>query len=329
MRALDLLCTAVALAALAVVTTRAPAQTDGGTYEACRSGEDAISASELPETVRLARCPVGERVLTDNGVGTVLPAPGQSIHVDATTTEGPQELEVTRYRNGTVGLDHVGDETEAIRGGREIGATGGPGECSDGAFTRRKHEVYVVLRGYYNPQTTPDELSRKGAVRAVKKGTSDITNTRNKCGLGDRIPSDIGMSYEGSIKARAQIGTGGNCNGQDRKSVISFGTLSENTLAVTCTESHKIKGKWHTKWSDIMLDKAHHNWTTRPNARSCGGKYDVESTVAHERGHTFGLDHVSESSHGNLTMSGLSNGPCQMSERSLGRGDVLGLGKKY
>ena len=32
---------------------------------------------------------------------------------------------------------------------------------------------------------------------------------------------------------------------------------------------------------------------------------------------------------GNLTMSTNVNGVCQMAERSLGRGDVLGLGRKY
>ena len=51
------------------------------------------------------------------------------------------------------------------------------------------------------------------------------------------------MSYEGSINARAQVGTGGICIGQDKKSVASFGTLRENSLAVTCTERHLIKGK--------------------------------------------------------------------------------------
>ena len=45
-----------------------------------------------------------------------------------------------------------------------------------------------------------------------------------------------------------------------------------------------------------MINKAHFKWTTRPRSRSCNGrKYDVESTVAHERGHTFGLDHQDES----------------------------------
>ena len=55
----------------------------------------------------------------------------------------------------------------------------------------------------------------------------------------------------------------------------------------------------------------------------------MESTVTHERGHTFGLAHVSERRHGKLTMSSDSEGACQTSERTLGRGDVLGLARKY
>jgi len=51
--------------------------------------------------------------------------------------------------------------------------------------------------------------------------------------------------------------------------------------------------------------------------------------MTHERGHTFGMGHVSETGRGNLTMSTNVNGPRQMAERSLGRGDVRGLGAKY
>jgi hypothetical protein len=50
---------------------------------------------------------------------------------------------------------------------------------------------------------------------------------------------------------------------------------------------------------------------------SCEGRYDVEGVMTHERGHTFGLDHVSEDEHGRLTMSTAMNGPCQDSERTL------------
>jgi hypothetical protein len=50
--------------------------------------------------------------------------------------------------------------------------------------------------------------------------------------------------------------------------------------------------------------------------------------MTHERGQTFGLGHVSEKAHGKLTMSP-SIRACQKSERTLGKGDVLGLNRKY
>jgi hypothetical protein len=51
--------------------------------------------------------------------------------------------------------------------------------------------------------------------------------------------------------------------------------------------------------------------------------------MTHERGHTLGLGDVSEAYHPNLTMSSQTNGPCQTSERTLGRGDAIGLHSKY
>lgn len=330
MRWLVLLCAGFALAVLAVaVITRAPAaQTNGETYEACRPGKDTISASALPETVRLERCPVGERVIRDNGIGTVLPDPGQSIYVDALTIDGSQELEVTRYRDGTIELEYVGDETAQRE--PEIGvAASGPGQCADDHYNNLDRKVYADLKWYFNPRTIPGELSRKGAKRAVSKGTANIAGVQDACGIRDRVP--YRMVYQGSTRDSAELGTGGNCTGNDGTTVVSFGTLPDSALAVLCTVTVDERGENNdrVKWSDLMLNKAHYNWTTRPTARSCRGKYDVESTVTHERGHTFGLAHVSESDHGNLTMSDRSNGPCQSSERSLGRGDAKGLNNKY
>ena len=80
--------------------------------------------------------------------------------------------------------------------------------------------------------------------------------------------------------------------------------------------------------ADIKVNRADFRWTVVPR-RSCRNEYDLQSVMSHERGHNFSLGHVSESDHGNLTMSDRSNGPCQSSERSLGRGDAKSLNNKY
>jgi hypothetical protein len=328
MRSLILLCAAIVLAVLTLARTPA-AQTSPEVREACQPDKATIPAASLPETVRLENCPIGERVITDHGIGTVLPAPGQIIYVDSLTTEGSQELEVRRYSDGTFELKYVGDETEAAQSELEISPASSPGECSDRAYTDRNYKVKGDLLWYFNPRTLPDELSRKGALRAIRMGTANIRNTRNNCHLGNRVPSKVSIAYNGSTRDHAKVGTGGGCGDNDKKTVVSFGRLPRTALAVTCTVVAFERGYDRVHWSDIMINKTNNNWTTRPDAHSCKGKHDLASTVTHERGHTFGLGHVSESSHGKLTMSEHSNGPCQSSERSLGLGDVRGLANKY
>src|SRR5918997_1687448 len=140
MRTLILLCAAMALFAVTVgTTTRTPeAQTGGGTYEACRTGEETISATALPET-------------------------------------------------GTLELEHVGDETEDAQREPEFGVDGGPAPCADGHYNNLDRKVYADLKWYFNPRTIPDELSRKGATRAVKRGTANITGVHDSCRIPDRI----------------------------------------------------------------------------------------------------------------------------------------------
>jgi hypothetical protein len=63
---------------------------------------------------------------------------------------------------------------------------------------------------------------------------------------------------------------------------------------------------------------------------SChGNMVMLESTVTHEAGHVFGLDHVGENKHGRLTMSPYLDGPCENGEATLGKGDVAGLASLY
>jgi hypothetical protein len=324
-----LLAAAIALATLAVgVISRSPtAQTDPEVYEACRPDRDTIPAPDLPETVELESCPIGERVITDHGAGTVLPDPGEGVYTEVLTTTGAQELEVTHYRDGTVEFEHVGNDSNdeaAIdpASSRELAARGSPGECADPAFNRLGYRVGDEgLRYSYNRSTTPRNLRPAETIKAIRRGGANVATTRNTCRLGDRVP--VGFAYAGKTSRHASFDSGA-CRTSDGVSVVSFGSL-QRALAVTCTY-------WSSGFvnsSDVKIDKSGTRWTTNPNSRNCRNAFDLEGVMTHERGHTFGLGHVAENYHRNLTMSPIINGTCQSSERTLGRGDVLGLEDIY
>lgn len=89
--------------------------------DACSPGKAEIVAAALPDPAQaepgrkvfdLERCPVGERIIRDTGVGSVLPAPGQGVHAEAMTTAGAEVLQIKHLTDGTVVLDDVGSDVE-------------------------------------------------------------------------------------------------------------------------------------------------------------------------------------------------------------------------
>ncbi|MCA1823561.1 MAG: hypothetical protein ABR520_07010 [Mycobacteriales bacterium] len=62
---------------------------------------------------------------------------------------------------------------------------------------------------------------------------------------------------------------------------------------------------------------------------ACNGAWYLRGAATHEAGHIHGLGHVAEVSNGYQTMSAKLNGTCQISERTLGLGDINGLVAKY
>jgi hypothetical protein len=314
---------ALALAVLAVTTfARTPAaQTADRVLEACAPEKQTIDARALPAAVVTPeRCPVAGREIEDGEVGSVVPAPGESVHAEVLTTTGAEELEVGRREDGTIELGSVGEDAEA--GGGSFAKAGSLGECSDPEYTHGERRLSSALRYRFNRSTTPSELRPGDAVDAIRRGGTRVANTKSNCRMGDRVP--VGLVYEGKTGQGANI-DGLSCGDSDGNSVVAFGDLPGGVLAVTCNW-----GRYdNTVASDIKINKQGVRWTTSPRSGSCQGMWDLEGVMTHERGHTFGMGHVPETGHGNLTMSTNMNGTCQMSERSLGRGDVLGLGKKY
>jgi len=142
------------------------------------------------------------------------------------------------------------------------------------------------------------------------------------------------MRYQGDTSRGTGIDAQGNCNEFDGFSVVAFGNLPTDadtiTLGGACQSYYVRQDAWdELAESNIKLNKADATWTTSATSDSCKNRYGVETVMTHERGHTFGLDDLSEANHRNLTMSGLINGPCQDSENTLGEGDADGLNVKY
>ncbi|HKH12875.1 MAG TPA: hypothetical protein VKA73_17170 [Rubrobacter sp.] len=318
---------ALAFSAVAMFAGSLLAQTGPEVYEACAPEKAEIQASDLPEVFDEARCPVEGRVIMDGGIGAVVPEPGMAITAEGMSPEGDQYLVVSNPRGGEISLEGVGPEPRSDAASGPESRAAGPGPCQDSYFNPRDAKVYHYNRWYANVGSIPDNLSKARAVAAMKRGGANIYKVHDRCGLPDRVKGVL--RYEGGTRRSVDINSDATCNANDGKSVIGFGDLPASYTAFACVSSWIQDGALNrVAQSDIRLNKADHAWTTSVRG-SCRGRYDVESTVTHERGHTFGLGDAAESAHGNLTMSSESNGPCQTSERSLGRGDARGLNSKY
>jgi hypothetical protein len=115
------------------------------------------------------------------------------------------------------------------------------------------------------------------------------------------------------------------CGARDGHNVVAFGVLPRGTLGVACSWS---SGGAAVE-SDVKLNDLHYRWyAANKKPAGCRASFSVEAVATHEFGHVFGLGHVSEGRHGNLTMS-THTGPCTGAPSSLGLGDVLGLRSLY
>ena len=197
---------------------------------------------------------------------------------------------------------------------------------------------------WFKRSSTPSELTADAAELDMRQGTNNLTNMRNTCGYGDTLAGS--SAYQGNTTNGAHIANayeGDTCLGADLQSVVAFGILENDPagnsrLAVACNYFGDNGINYD---GDVKFNSSSVNWTTAGYdycINNTPGRYNVEAVMTHERGHTFGVAHIAgyaetdiagqERDHGKLTMSPASEGPCQASEATLGKGDILALGKK-
>jgi hypothetical protein len=249
------------------------------------------------------------------------PAPGYGLAITALTTDG-HGLELF-VETGVDGVTRVVDEATPASG---AGVTSSLDACSDGRHVEIGFRWTRPWAWRFRASSTPTGMSKAAAETQLRAAVRSITTARNDCGRPDRVSARA--TYLGRTTRRPGVRSDAGCGALDRRNVVGFGNLPPYIAGVTCTTyTSPSHGLGQAIESDVLFNKRYHTWAVR--RASCGGSSVILRAVAtHEFGHVFGLGHVKESTHGNLTMSEAIM-PCDDSPFTLGKGDVIGLERLY
>ncbi|HYH27589.1 MAG TPA: matrixin family metalloprotease [Actinomycetota bacterium] len=197
--------------------------------------------------------------------------------------------------------------------------------CVDDAHSLWGWRESNVHGWHLNTSSIPSGLNASSVLEAATAASDTVTTAGNSCGRTDAVAAQA--KYMGPTTAGTNIAPSGVCGERDGRSVVGFGPLDNGSLAVACVWYSTTSRPWEVLESDVRISSGHFSFfVDRPVG--CSNRFDLESILAHERGHTFGLGHVSEKDHGALTMSEKTS-PCSTNARTLGLGDVVGLEALY
>jgi hypothetical protein len=191
-------------------------------------------------------------------------------------------------------------------------------DCTDTAYALQKWRMSGTYTWNYNPANTPATV-KENAATTIYRATANLFYGYGRCGARTILP--LSHSYKGSTVKVAQVSASGTCTGNDGVSVTSWGALPTDILAYTCVYYKTSTGAAIS--SDMMLNSTK-KWFTGITPAGCTDSFDLESVVAHERGHTVGLSHVDQATSPRQTMSP-RNLACTTYKRLIGAGDMNGL----
>jgi hypothetical protein len=217
----------------------------------------------------------------------------------------------------------VATERTSPDAGVPLRPAGAARPCADRAYRLTGQRWNRTYRWSFRASSTPANLRRAPVRDALRRAATNITGAHNGCGRRDRVSAT--HRYDGTIRIRPNItATGCDNRNRDGINVVGFRDLPPGVVGLTCW--WWIVGSPLTIEADVALNKDDFRW--RIGAKGCTSEYLVEAVATHEFGHAFGLGHVREARHPQLTMSE-SGFPCDNTPSSLGLGDVLGLQQLY
>ena len=275
-------------------------------------------------TVAAASTSQPAKVITVAGSDVAVPAPGTAVAVSVDRIVGASTTRViSTDLNGAV---TVSDGVEADAATEDAAAddaapNDAPDKCSDSAYALITGSKWSGTYGWrFRTASTPKGLTVAEATRALRLSIGNITKAHNDCGLADEVSASA--HYLGSTTLPSDATSTSGCGAPSMQNVTEFAPIDgTNILAVTCV---------YTAGPNIVSASVRINTNVDWELHGkCTSAYGVLATMTHEYGHAFGLAHVDETAHRNLTMSSAINSDCSNFEAHLGKGDVLALRSLY
>jgi Matrixin len=169
---------------------------------------------------------------------------------------------------------------------------------------------------YFGSGSTPSYLNVANTLTGLRAAHTEWTQNVNWCGIADN--SSFNTSYQGTTTQGF---------GKNGINTIGFGSVAALGLSGCSSSSTIACTEWWNSGSTITEADTRLDNTGRATwvNGSVSGKEDVQSTEAHEMGHTAGFGHVSDST--NVMYPTIFTN--DTSNRELGRGDANEDNNKY
>jgi len=328
---------AVSLAALLVAPTALAADRAAGAPRAFCASTGPIIASSITSPVNISTCPIQGRQILMNmgsgvmGVGISVPPLNRGIANYALTTHGEYELKaVNEHGIVTVTASYPRKAVAAPASSRRRDPA-----CSEnyfnfgGGFWQSSNAEPTEL-WYYNESTASRAgLSVSASLADLRAGNYNMTTGQNNCGLQTNA-FPVHGGFEGNTSRYANIDSNGDKTSKypDGQNTLSFGPydaaeVAKGVLANTVT-------LWNTN-SDAMIEADIYIGSNRGLVDTfpspCNQKFDLQTVITHEWGHSYGLAHEYS---GPDEVMWPSIGQCQGGlRRHLGDGDYNGMSALY
>lgn len=266
-----------------------------------------------------------------DGRQITVPAPGETVVVQAATAASSPavpDIQLTNTaRNGIAVKEGdqwhgakaaIAEQKASLADRLRVSGSGTSGvtpfaSCSSSTYFAAGWRWPSTDNWYYNSAS-----QKTAGLSALRAAANAWTGTITVCGTS--VVSSASNYYVGSTTAAPNVNASGGCSNRTSQNVVGWGSLPTGTLATTCT--------WYNGYGDALESDARYSTGYAWNSSSTcsGANYDLRGVGTHEFGHTYGLGHVAQST--GLVMKPAST-TCDTAQRTLGRGDQLGIDFLY